>query len=86
MVTAEERFHNTTPKVNNMAISVAVPKISTMVAETKRFKSTRTDGMEEMIEEGYKATIDAMPKIMEIFRKKKKHKIKNLPNDIMFIK
>ena len=54
--------------------------------ETKRFKSTKTDGMEEMIEEGYKATIDAMPKIMEIFRKKKKHKIKNLPTEIKFIR
>ena len=54
--------------------------------ETKRFKSTRTDGMEEMIEEGYKATIDAMPKIMEIFSKKRKHKIKNLPTDIKFIR
>ena len=54
--------------------------------ETKRFKSTSTNGMEEMIEEGYKATIDAMPKIMEIFKKKRKNKFKMSQNDIMFIK
>ncbi len=54
--------------------------------ETKRFKSTRTDGMEEMIEEGYKATIDAMPKIMEIFNKRRKHKLKAFPSDVTIIK
>ena len=43
--------------------------------ETKRFKSTKTDGMDEMIEEGYKATIDSMPKIIQIFTK-----IEKLPN------
>lgn len=46
-----------------------------MVApETKRFKSTKTDGFEEMIEEGYKAAIDVMPQIMELFTKRKKNK------------
>ncbi len=40
--------------------------------ETKRFKSTSTDGMEDMIEEGYNATIDAMPKIIELFSRKRK--------------
>lgn len=54
--------------------------------ETKRFKSTKTAGMEEMIEEGYKATIDAMPKIMEIFSRKKKNKKKYINNDIIFLK
>ena len=53
--------------------------------ETKRFKSTKTDGMEDMIEEGYKAAIDAMPKIMEIFNKRKKHKTKERPSDIVFL-
>ncbi len=53
--------------------------------ETKRFKSTRTDGLEDMIEEGYKATIDAMPKILELFRKKPRKKIKELPKDIVFV-
>ena len=42
--------------------------------ETKRFKSTKTDGMEEMIDEGYKATIDAMPQIMSIMSKRKGNK------------
>lgn len=40
--------------------------------ETKRFKSTRTDGLDEMVEEGYKAAIDAMPQIMALFKKKRK--------------
>lgn len=53
--------------------------------ETKRFKSTKTDGMEDMIEEGYKAAIDAMPQIMEIFAKKKKNKIKKTSSDIVFL-
>lgn len=52
--------------------------------ETKRFKSTKTDGMEEMIEEGYKATIDIMPQIMEIFNRRKKRKLKNTDSDIKF--
>lgn len=54
--------------------------------ETKRFKSTKTEGMEEMIEEGYKATIDVMPKIMEIFNKKRGSKFKNTNKDITFIR
>lgn len=53
--------------------------------ETKRFKATKTDGMEEMIEEGYNATIDAMPAIMEIFAKKKKNRFENDLKDIKFI-
>ena len=39
--------------------------------ETKRFKSTKTEGFEDMIEEGYKATIDIMPEIMALFKKRK---------------
>lgn len=54
--------------------------------ETKRFKSTKTQGMDEMIEEGYKATIDVMPEIMEIFRKKRRRKrYKRIDSDITFI-
>ena len=53
--------------------------------ETKRFKSTKTDGMEEMIDEGYKAAIDLMPQIMEIFAKKRKNKTKPNNDDIKFI-
>lgn len=54
--------------------------------ETKRFKATSTDGMAEMIEEGYKATVDAMPQIMEIFSRKRKNKSKIIAKDIIFIK
>jgi len=54
--------------------------------ETKRFKSTRTEGMEEMIEEGYKATIDVMPQIIQLFKKKKHRKFKNIPKDIKVIR
>ncbi len=39
--------------------------------ETKQFKATKTDGFEEMVEEGYNATIDAMPQIIKLFGKKK---------------
>lgn len=42
--------------------------------ETKRFKSTKTEGMDDMIEEGYKTTIDMMPKIIELFKRKVKKK------------
>ena len=38
--------------------------------ETKRFKSTKIEGMDEMIEEGYKETIDMMPQIRALFKKK----------------
>lgn len=54
--------------------------------ETKRFKSTSTNGLDDMIEEGYKATIDAMPKILELFRSKPCKKKKILPDDIVFVK
>lgn len=54
--------------------------------ETKRFKATKTDGLDEMIEEGYKATIDAMPSIMELFRRKRKNRCKTVPKDIIFLK
>ena len=38
--------------------------------ETKRFKSTKMEGYDEMIEEGYRATIEKMPEILELFNKK----------------
>ena len=43
--------------------------------DLKRFSARKTDGMYEMIEEGYLATKEIMPKIKEIFkrRKLKKH-------------
>ncbi len=36
--------------------------------DTKRFRSTKTDGLEEMIEEGYKATVDMMPQIKRLLQ------------------
>lgn len=54
--------------------------------ETKRFKSTKTEGMEEMIEEGYKATIDIMPQIIQLLNSKKRKKFRNLPQDIKIIR
>lgn len=39
--------------------------------DLKRFSASKTDGMMEMIEEGYKATKAMMSKIKEIFKKKK---------------
>ena len=39
-----------------------------------------------MIEEGYKATIDLMPQIMEIFKKRKGKRKKLTNSDIVFIK
>ena len=38
--------------------------------ETKRFKATKADGLMDMIEEGYKETIDKMPEILALFEKR----------------
>lgn len=38
--------------------------------KTKRFSSTKMEGFEELIEEGYRATIDKMPEILSLFNKK----------------
>jgi len=54
--------------------------------EKKRFKSTKTDGFEEMIEEGYKATIDLIPQIMEIFSRRKLFKKKIINDEIKFVR
>lgn len=49
--------------------------------ETKRFKSTSAEGMDEMIEEGYKAAIDSIPEILALFnRRHRKNKILNTEN------
>lgn len=50
--------------------------------ETKRFKSTKTEGFLDMIEEGYRETINNMPEIIQLFnrrriRKRKKNKLKD---------
>lgn len=56
--------------------------------ETKRFKSTKKEGYQDMIEEGYKATIDMMPEILKLFNKKPiraKQKVKYLNEDRVVI-
>lgn len=49
--------------------------------ETQRFKSTKTEGFLDMIEEGYREAINNMPAIIQLFnnksiRKRKKNKLK----------
>lgn len=39
--------------------------------DTKRFSASKTDGMLEMIEEGYKAAKELIPQIKELFKRKK---------------
>lgn len=53
-----------------------------IATDNKKFKSTSFVGLDEMVEEGYKNAIDAMPKIMEIFDgKRKKRKFKDFDKD-----
>ena len=55
--------------------------------ETKRFKATKTEGVDEMVEEGYRAAIDAMPAIMKLFKKGKPFRQKKFsdPSEIDFV-
>jgi len=55
--------------------------------ETKRFKSTKLEGIDEMIEEGYNETIDMMPQIRALFKKKKPLVPKKKPSkkDVLFV-
>ncbi len=48
--------------------------------DLKRYKSTKTEGKEEMVEEGYLATIEKIPEILKMISKKpsKKKKINNI--------
>jgi len=53
-----------------------------IATDNKKFKSTKLLGLDEMVEEGYKNAIDAMPKIMEIFNGKgKRQKLKDFDKD-----
>lgn len=54
-----------------------------MVAvDNKKFKSTKLQGLDEMVDEGYKAAIDVMPQIIKIFQgKAKKIKTKKFDKD-----
>lgn len=59
----------------------------TIACDTKKYKSTELQGIDEMVEIGYRNTIDMMPEIMKIFsgkypRAKKKDYGKD---DILFI-
>ena len=42
--------------------------------DNKRFKSTKIKDVDEMIDEGYKATIDTMPEIIKLFKGKRRKK------------
>ena len=58
-----------------------------IATDNKRFKSTKLDGIDEMVEEGYKNAVDLMPQIMKIFNGKvKKKKLKDFDKgEIEFI-
>ena len=57
--------------------------------ETKRFKSTKSEGYLDMIEEGYRETISKMPEILKLFSQrpipsfKKKHLISKLEKPVI---
>ena len=56
--------------------------------ETKHFKSTKMNDLDAAIEEGYKTTIDMMPQIRALFKKRKPFFNKNKKlstKDIMFM-
>jgi len=54
----------------------------TIATDNKRFKSTKLDGIDEMVEEGYKNAIDMMPQIMQIFQGKfPKKKMRDFAKD-----
>ena len=55
--------------------------------DTKRFKATKTEGLDEMIEEGYRATIDIMPQIKALIKRKPffKKKLYSEKESIKFI-
>lgn len=41
-----------------------------IATDNKKFKSTRLDGLDEMVDQGYKNAIDLMPQIIQIFKGK----------------
>lgn len=56
-----------------------------LTPETKRFKSTKIEGFDEMIEEGYKEAIDKMPQVLALFNKKPKRGRKKIEKNAIFI-
>lgn len=59
----------------------------TIACDTKKYKATELQGIDEMVEIGYRNTIDMMPEIMKIFSGKypKKKKKDYGKDDILFI-
>ena len=54
--------------------------------DTRRFKATKADGIDEMVEEGYRAGVDAIHKIKDILKKRSTFKKKYLnKEDILFV-
>ena len=54
----------------------------TIATDNKRFKSTKLEGLDEMVEEGYKNAIDLMPQIIQIIKGKyPKKKLKDFDKD-----
>lgn len=54
--------------------------------ETKRFKATSAEGLDDMIEEGYNATVDAINSIKELFVKRKRVEFdKTKLKDVIFV-
>ncbi len=57
----------------------------TIATDNKKFKSTKLEGLDEMVERGYKSAIDKMPEIMQLFSgKAPKKKTKDL-DDLEFV-
>ena len=58
-----------------------------MSIDNKNFKATKLKGLDDMIEAGYKAAVDAMPKILDIFKgKMQKKKVHDYDkDDIIFV-
>ncbi len=59
----------------------------TIASDTKKFKSTELQGIDEMVEIGYRSAVDMMPEIMKIFsgRYPKKKAKKLTRDDILFV-
>ena len=59
----------------------------TIACDTKKYKATELQGIDEMVEIGYRNAIDAMPEIMKIFAGKypKKRKKDYGKDDILFV-
>ena len=59
----------------------------TIASDTKKFRSTKLEGIDEMVDLGYRNAVDMMPEIMKVFAGKypKKKKKDFGKDDILFI-